>query len=77
MKIRLFAITKLLYSQISNKFLCVYNKSRDISFCFRSDCMIPLIRKSLLTQDMIREFKDSKIIDKKLKLVMTLNGKKS
>lgn len=39
--------------------------------------MIPLIRKSLLTQDVIREFKDSKIIDKKLKLVMTLNGKKS
>lgn len=77
MKIRLFAITKLLHSQISNKFLCVYNKSRDILFCFRSDCMIPLIRKSLLTQDMIREFKDSKIIDKKLKLVMTLNGKKS
>ena len=77
MKIRLFSINKLLYSQISNKFLCVHNKSRDTLFCFRSDCMIPLIRKSLLTQDMIREFKDSNIIDKKLKLVMTLNGKKS
>ena len=37
--------------------------------------MILKIRRSLLIQDMIREFKDSKIIDKKLKLVVTsLNG---
>lgn len=37
--------------------------------------MIPKIKKSLLTKDMIREFKGHKIIDKKLKLVViSLNG---
>ena len=75
MKTYLFSINKLLSSQISNKFLCVLNKSIDILFCFSSDCTILKIRRSLLIQDMIREFKDSKIIEKKLKLVVTsLNG---
>ena len=74
MKTYLFSINKLLSSQVSNKFLCVLNKSIDILFCFSSDCTILKIR-SLLIQDMIREFKDSKIIEKKLKLVVTsLNG---
>ena len=75
MKTCLFSINKLLSSQISNKFLCVHNKSIDILFCFSSDCTILKVRRSLLIQDMISKFKDSKIIEKKLKLVVTsLNG---
>ena len=75
MKTCLFSINKLFSSQISNKFVGVHNKSIDKFFCFSSKCMILKIRRSLLIQDMIREFKDSKMIDKKLKLVVTsLNG---
>ena len=73
MKTCLFSINKS--SEISNKFVCVHNKSIDILFCFSSDCTILKVRRSLLIQDMIRKFKDSKIIEKKLKLVVTsLNG---
>ena len=71
MKTCLFSINKLFSSQTSNKFLCVHNKSIDVLFCFSSDCMILKIRRILLIQDIIREFKDGKIIDKKLKLAVT------